>query len=319
MAITKNKKGDSKKGKSSPKKSSTEVRGYESVIAKSNDSTVQITITIDRSLVKKELEITAKELAETIEIKGFRKGKAPADKVMDAVDRNQLIQNTLNRIVPDMLDKAFIKHNIKPIMFPKVELLKADEDSDWQLRTTTAEIPDIDLGDYKKLIRDGVKSQKIWTPDKTIIGDKDEEKDKEKTQAEKEQEIMGILLNNIKFDAPKVLVDEEVNARLSKLLDQIDKLGLNLENYLKSIGKDAVKLREEYQSQAKETLRLEFILLKIAEEENIKVKDSDLEPHIKQLEQSKDINDENKARQMTYIRTALRKRKTLEMLLNLVG
>jgi trigger factor len=306
--------------KTSEKKSSkTKNVDVKSVVAKSDDGTVQITFTLDKKLVKKELKNTAKKLAETLEVKGFRKGKAPVEKVMESVDRNELIQNTLNRIVPKTLDDAFKKHNLKPVMFPKVELLKADEDSDWQLRAITAELPDIDLGDYKKIIKDKAKTDKIWTPDQAKKGTEEEKKDKEMSQAEKEQEVMKILLENIKFEAPKVLIEDEVNARLAKLLDQIDKLGLNLENYLKSVGKDAEKLREEYRSQAEETLRLEFILNKIAEEENIKVNDSELDPYLKQLEKSKDLDEQNKAQQITYIRTALRKRKTLEMLLNLIS
>jgi FKBP-type peptidyl-prolyl cis-trans isomerase (trigger factor) len=292
-------------------------REVKSVIAKSKDGTVQITFNIDKITVKKELESTAKKLAETLDIKGFRKGKAPLDKVMDTVDRNQLIQTTLNRIVPPMLDKAFVAHKLKPVMFPKIELLKAAEDSDWELRATTAEFPDIDLGDYKKLIRDEAKGSSIWTPEKA----KEKEaadKDEKQTQAEKEQEIMKILLTHIKFEVPKVLVEEEVNARLSKLLDQIDKLGLNLDGYLKSVGKDADTLRKEYEVQSKETLRLELILNKIAESEKITVSDPDLEPYIKQLEQSKEVTKENKAQQLTYIRTTIRKRKKLEMLLGLL-
>ncbi|MBN1169311.1 hypothetical protein JXA63_05495 [Candidatus Woesebacteria bacterium] len=308
-----------KKGKStantSPKKENSAVK---SVVAKSSDGTIQITFTLDKALVKKELENTASKLAETLEIKGFRKGKAPTEKVMESIDQNQLIQNTLNRIVPKMLDDSFKEHDLNPIMFPKVELLKADKDSDWQLRATTAEMPEVNLGDYKNIIRQEAKSGEIWTPEKAKKQSETGEKDKEKTQAEKEQHIMKILLENIKFDVPKVLVEEEVNARLSKLLDQIDKLGLNLETYLKSVGKDAEKLREEYSSQAKETLRLEFILLKIAEVENISASDEEMEPYIKQLEGSKDVTDENKSQQITYIRTALRKRKTLEMLLSLI-
>jgi hypothetical protein len=35
------------------------------------------------------------------------------------------------------------------------------------------------------------------------------------------------------------LIDEEVNSRLSKLLERIEKLGLTLESYLSSIGKTA--------------------------------------------------------------------------------
>jgi len=48
---------------------------------------------------------------------------------------------------------------------------------------------------------------------------------------------MDFLLRNIKIEIPKLLIEEEVNTRLSQLLERIEKLGLDLEKYLQTIGK----------------------------------------------------------------------------------
>ena len=82
------------------------------VLAKSKDGTIQITYTVDKAVVKKELRKTAEELSKTIEIKGFRKGKAPIEKVLESVDRSTILQTTLNRIVPKMLDNSFREYKL---------------------------------------------------------------------------------------------------------------------------------------------------------------------------------------------------------------
>lgn len=316
--MSKNKTDTNKKAQPEDKPKNTKKDNMESVVAKSNDGTVQISFTIDKVTVKKELDKTAKILSETLEIKGFRKGKAPLEKVLETVDKDKLIQNTLNRIVPEILEDTFQKHNLKPIMFPRVELLKADSDSDWQLRAVTAEKPNINLGDYKNMLKSTVKSSAIWTPEKAKTDSEKAEKDPKQALAEKEQEVIKALLANIKFDIPKILIDEEVNARLSKLLEQIENLGLTLDTYLKSTGKDAEKLKSEYKTQAEETLKLEFILNEISNTENVTVTDSDLEPYVKQIDKSDNVSEENRKNQIAYLRTVLRKRKSLEHLLNLV-
>src|SRR5258706_424878 len=84
-------------------------------------------------------------------------------------------------------------------------------------------------------------------------------------QKEKEQIVLKTLIDNIKVSIPKLLIDDEVNHRLSDLLARIEKLGLNLDSYLASVGKTPQSLREEYERQVKDGVSLELILNKIAD------------------------------------------------------
>ena len=61
-----------------------------------------------------------------------------------------------------------------------------------------------------------------------------------------------------------------MNSKLSQLLDRIEKLGLQLESYLASVGKTPDGLRKEYEQQAKQALTLDLILNEIAKKESIK-------------------------------------------------
>ncbi|MBI1864081.1 hypothetical protein HYS03_02630, partial [Candidatus Woesebacteria bacterium] len=120
------------------------------------------------------------------------------------------------------------------------------------------------------------------------------------------------LLETTKVNIPKVLVEEEVNARLSNLLSRIEKLGLSLETYLSSIGKTADTLRAEYEKQAKDTITLELTLNKIAQTENIKVTEAQIDETIK-VSSLKDTPDQRR-----LVRTVLARRAGLDSLINLV-
>lgn len=247
-----------------------------SSIAKSNDGTIQLTFSIPFNQIKEAREKVASEIGKDIQVPGFRKGNAPLDKVISQIPQNTLVEKTLGKILPKLIAEAIKEHKIKPAVYPRFELVKATEGEDWQIRATTCELPQINLGDYKKTIVGAARAKTIWTPDKDR-----QEKKKELTREEKEQEIIKTLLETIKIDIPKLLIDEEVNHRLSGLLGRIEKLGLSLESYLSSIGKTPETLRQEYETQAKKVIKLNFILNKIADEEKIKIEENQIKETLK--------------------------------------
>jgi FKBP-type peptidyl-prolyl cis-trans isomerase (trigger factor) len=234
------------------------------VIAKSDDGSIQITFTIPYPQIEENRKKAAQELGKDITVPGFRKGKAPLAKLVEHIPQNTLLEKTLSQILPTLLSETITKHGLKPAIYPKFELIKAVDNEDWQIRAATCELPEINLGDYKKKIQGAASSSKIWTPGK------DADKKDEPTREQKEQQAIKLLLENIEVKVPKILVDEETNSRLSRLLEKLEKLGLNLDSYLASVNKTAPALRTEYETQSREALSLELILTNIAEKENIK-------------------------------------------------
>jgi FKBP-type peptidyl-prolyl cis-trans isomerase (trigger factor) len=273
-----------------------------SVVAKSEDKTIQISFTVPFPLIKKAQDEVLAESAKDTEIPGFRKGKAPLEKVKEKIPADILIQKSLAKILPPALAKAIEEHKIKPAIYPKFELLSAKENENWQIRATTCELPQIILPDYKTKI----KEQSI----KTL---------KEPAKEEKEQKAIKILLDLVKVTLPRLLVSEEVDARLSSLLSRIEKLGLSLEGYLQSIGKTPETLRAEYELQAKNTITLELILNEISVIEKIKVEEGEIDGAIKAAAADTKLAENlNTPEQRRLIRSVLSRRKTLDYLASLV-
>ncbi len=297
--------------KKTKKKKKTDNISY--TVAKSKDGTIQITFNIPFSDIKKTREIVAKDIGKDLELPGFRKGKAPLNKLLSHIPQNTLVENVLRAILPEFLGKAITEHKIKPAIYPKFELISTKEGENWQVRGVTCELPEVKLGNYKKIISDTAKTDTIWTPDKKGSGKKADEK-KVLSREEKEQKVIKILGESIKIDIPKPLIDEEVNRRLSDLLQRIEKLGLTLESYLSSIGKTAETIRKDYEEQAKEAIRLDLILGKIAIEENIKVSKEEVEQTLKVYSHDDKSETPPSGDQKALIETVLRKRAALDAL-----
>lgn len=282
-------------------------------IAKTGEGGIQINFTLPKKLVEDKKKSLLKKLAKEVEVPGFRKGMAPADKVESSVGEGKIVEGILQELLPKAFVEVIQKEKIKPAIYPKYEVVSAKTAEDWQVKASTCEVPEIKLGDYKKIIEGELRSKAIWTPAKG----EDENKKKEPTREEKEQIVISTLIEKIEAKIPTMLVDEEVNARLSKLLERIEKLGLTLENYLASIGKTSDSIRDEYRKQAGDTLKFELILNAIIQKENVEVGQKEVEEASQTLSKA-----ENKPQpteeELSYIGNVLKKRKALDSLISLV-
>lgn len=277
-----------------------------SSLARQEDGTIQITFTIPPFVLEKTKSEVASELARDIEVPGFRKGKAPVAKVLDKIPQNSLTEKVLARILPKALAGAITKYKLKPAIYPKFELIKATLGDDWQVRAVTCELPEIDLGDYKKTIA-GLEK-----------GKGEESHSAKASRDKKEQEVIKNLLETVKIKVPAILLEEEVNTRLSNLLSRLEKLGLSLEGYLASIGKTSETLRKEYETQAQNAIALDLILNKIADEEGVKIAQTEVEKVI-QVQGDPRLAERLKTpEQKALIISILRRRAALDSLVNLI-
>jgi FKBP-type peptidyl-prolyl cis-trans isomerase (trigger factor) len=304
----------SKKKNTTKKQDKPKLNKTNTTMAKSEDGTIQLTFIIPFKKIKKAREEAAEKLGKNVEIPGFRKGKAPVDKVMDHVSQNALLEQTLSGILPKLLGEAINEHKIQPAIYPKFELVKAKEGEAWEVRATTCELPKVDLKDYKKALISESKSSEIWTPEKG-----DPEKKKEPSREEKEQLVIKTLMETVEVKVPHILIDEETNSRLSRLLERLEQMGLTLESYLGSIGKKAEDLRKQYENQAQEAIKLDLVLNEVAKEEDIKVKDDQIEAALKAASADPNVaKNKQSEQQKRLIESVLRRKAALDKLTSLI-
>lgn len=283
-----------------------------SILAKTATGEVQLTVTIPVQKVKAAYDKAFEEIAKELELPGFRKGKAPKKLVEEKIDKSKVYERVLQTLVPQAYIEAVKEHNLKPILSPKVELLKAKEGEDWEIRATTCEAPEVSLGNYKDEIRKSLAPTKIWTP-----ATQKSQKSTETTEDEKTQKAIQKLLEIVKVDLPEMLVEDEVSRTLANLINQTNTLGLTIDQYLSSIGKTAQSLRAEYKEKVVGQLKLQFALDEIAEKEKIEVSDKEVDDLIKATGDEKLKQNLNEPFQKEYLKGILRRRKSLDFLVKL--
>ncbi|MEK7633281.1 MAG: trigger factor [Patescibacteria group bacterium] len=279
-------------------------------------NTVQLIVDIPRADVKKEEEDAFSRLQQKLTVEGFRQGKVPKDIAQKHIRKDDLYQELAQKMISRIYSEIITKESLKPIINPKVDLVKAKENEDWQIKISLAEKPIVGLGDYKKVIKEAkakVEKSNIWVPGKESASAKApaDKEDKNKLL----NEILTALLKETKLEISDLVVDEEINHRLTHLVDEIQKIGLTTENYLKSKKLTMESLKAQFRKETEDTYKMEFALAEIADKENIKVEKADLD---KLFINIKDEKERKKAEQNSYYyATILRKQKTLDYLISL--
>jgi FKBP-type peptidyl-prolyl cis-trans isomerase (trigger factor) len=278
-----------------------------SALNRLEDGTLELTITIPWKMVTEAYQESLKNLAEKATIKGFRKGKAPLKIVEEKLGKQEIYEEVLKDILPKVYLEAIKEHDLRPVVNPKITVISLEDKKDWQVKATTCELPKIELGDYKEAVKKTLSSEKIWVPGK----DKEPAKEDENQRLEK---IFQTLLENIKIKLPAILLEEEVNRMLSRLIDQTARLGLTVEQYLSSAGKTTETIKKEYQGQAEQTLKLELILSEIANQEKVEVKEEEINKMIEAIPDQELKKSFDNQEQRAYVKQLLRKRQVIDNL-----
>ena len=272
--------------------------------------TIELSITIPWADIAKEYDSSFEVLRKDLKAEGFRKGKVPKNIAEKKIQKDTVYDHLLRAFVSRVYSEILKKEDIKPIISPKVELKKAKENEDWELIMTTAETPEIVLGEYKEAIKkatDEVKKDDIWVPGKDKEPSKEE---KEKQESALFQAKLSAVLDTAKVEISDIIIEEEVNKKLSKLVDDVQKIGLTMESYLSSRNTTQEKLKNQMQKEINDAYKMEFVLQKIADDAEIQVSKEDIDKLIDNL---KDPKDKEAAQQnMYYYASLMRKQKTLD-------
>lgn len=148
-----------------------------------NDHTVDITISIPKDNFKHSYDLLVKDYAKDADIKGFRKGKVPADLISNQM-KEVIKLETFERIAPLYINTALNKESLEPIAPPEytdIPKLLDDLDISFTIRVTL--MPKFKLGDVGKI---KIKKEKLAVEDKEVEGAIEELKN---TQQTKEKDI----------------------------------------------------------------------------------------------------------------------------------
>lgn len=116
-----------------------------------SNTKVQVTITLGEAELADARLAALHKMAKDIKVDGFRRGHAPIAMVEKQVNPQLLEQQVLDDALSKAVADAFIKHDIKAIERPSVEVQKYVPGQELEFTAESEVIPPVTLGDYKAL------------------------------------------------------------------------------------------------------------------------------------------------------------------------
>ena len=122
-------------------------------VEREDNSSVKVTLTVDKDTVKNEYDKVVKDYAKNVHIKGFRKGKVPPE-VLERKFGDSLKAEASQKIVEESFKEILDNLEEKPLPYAQPELVdeldfNVDKDFTFAVRYDT--FPEIELGEYKGL------------------------------------------------------------------------------------------------------------------------------------------------------------------------
>jgi trigger factor len=143
-----------------------------------------------------------------------------------------------------------------------------------------------DMADFESKVREDILNDKKWRA-------------KEKSRIE----IIESIEKETSVDIPEILIESEIEKIVARVKSDVERMGLQYEDYLQSLGKTKESVREDFKGDAEKRAKVQVIVGEIAKTEDLKVDKEKLEEEVKKVMEAYKDADENNAR--LYIENVL--------------
>ncbi len=259
---------------------------------------------VPQDRVSKKFDKIYEELGKVVKVKGFRQGKVPR-RILESHHNKLAREEVIKELIPEVYQEGLEKEKIKPIELPEILDVNLKEGK----MTFTAKLdvkPEVKINEYKKI--KVTRKSSVVTPDeinKTLeffkkgqgegkevtIDDafahglgfpsleeftrslsRQLEIDKDRhNRMDVENQVAEHLLKKAKLTTPVSMVKKQLARRLDDIHRRLASQGLSAEE----ITKKEEEIRPQLEESVEKDVRIYLILDKIAELENIPVKEED--------------------------------------------
>lgn len=278
-------------------------------------SQLKLKVTIENKKVKETYQKVLDTAVKDTEIDGFRKGQAPKEKVEKKMGVDKLYGNVINELLQTHYPQVLKENHILPMSNPKVEIEEFSLEKDFEFTAIVAIRPEVKFKDYKKELK------KYYEDKNKQVRKANEEKLKAGEKIEIDHahlhtnEVIDVLVKNADLEVADILVEEETNRLVARLVDQVMAAGMNMEAYLKAQGIDMDKLKENYEKVAEQNIKAELVLNELISVEEISASEDEVNKAIGDVKDDKIKEELNNPVQKVYIKTVLEKQKLIEHLI----
>ncbi|MFH1188454.1 MAG: trigger factor [bacterium] len=224
------------------------------------------------------------KLGANITLPGFRKGKAPiamlADRIGEASILEEMAEMALNTAYLNMIEE----NTIDAIGHPKIQITKIGAGNPLEFTLTTAVMPHIQLGDYKKIAqKENAQKIEITVEEKEIENIIAEVKKRKALETQVPQNIPPNETVEQKIDDQKIQTEESIELPLPELTDDDIKTLGDFKNVADFKSKLSENIRKEKEMQSVSEKR-EKIVKTIVESSTIELPALLIENETKRIE-----------------------------------
>jgi len=112
---------------------------------------IKLEITVEAERFNKSLKKSSAKNSKTMNIPGFRKGKAPMNIIKKMYGEGVFFEDAINFCCDDTYPEALKEYDINPLDYPKIDIIEIAEGKDFVYTASVAVIPEVKLGEYKGL------------------------------------------------------------------------------------------------------------------------------------------------------------------------
>ncbi|MFN0073439.1 MAG: trigger factor [Chloroflexota bacterium] len=111
-------------------------------------SQIVLDIEVDQERVDQALDQAYRRAATRVKVPGFRPGKAPRQLVERMIGPEALLDDAVQRLVPEVFEAALLEQQLTPAARPRLEVVNI---SPLQVKATIPVQPTVELGDYREV------------------------------------------------------------------------------------------------------------------------------------------------------------------------
>ncbi len=230
-----------------------------SSLKKFPDQTFTISLTIKKDQIATEQQKVLTSIQKTYKSSGFRQGKVPLNIISQNTSEPQIVKEIISRLIPPIYTEFVKNYQLKPIIQPQVQFKNPpiDLNKDWQIEITGCQLPQFTLKNtYTSQI-------------KKINQTKNNNKDKN-------NQILETIIKNCQINLPNILIQTDLQKRLSSLIDQTRQAGITINQYLQSKNTNLEDYKKHLNKQIKKEWTIDLALNQIAKTQNLKVTEKDI-------------------------------------------
>ena len=286
----------------------------ETSIKKLPKSQIEILVRIPAEEFNNFIEKATLDLGKELEIKGFRKGKAPKEMAEREIGPGRILEEAANQAIKENYLKAISENKIEAIFKPEIEILKLAIGNPFEFKAKISVLPEVKLPDYKQIASQVLRREVV------VAKEEIERLRAEKERIEKErvrQEILDKIAENSQIEISEVLVESEKKRMLESLKQQVPQiLQIKFEDYLSKIQKTEKELSDSFLPEAQRKIKNSLVLKEIEKRENIEVSEKEIKEEIDKISKIYPGLDQNQLKE--YAEEVIRNEKTFQFLENFV-